>query len=108
MWQRISPVSDPIPPGQANLAQPAPCCSYCHRPWRTTLTCWRSRRRQPRTPDVFTYEPDLHRRLADGTEWRVVKVMYEPDELNALLEAEGWRPQIDATRWFIHGSAAPG
>ncbi|HEU5083473.1 MAG TPA: class I SAM-dependent methyltransferase [Acidimicrobiales bacterium] len=59
-------------------------------------------------PYVFTYEPDLHRRrLADGSEWRVVKVMYEPDELNALLEAEGWRPHIDATRWFVYGSAEP-
>lgn len=60
-------------------------------------------------PYVLTYEQDLHRRrLADGSEWRVVKVMYEPDELNALLEAEGWRPQIDSTRWFVHGSAEPG
>lgn len=59
-------------------------------------------------PSIFRYEPDLHRRrLADGTEWRVVKVMYEPDELNALLEAEGWTPRIDATRWFVYGSAAP-
>lgn len=60
-------------------------------------------------PYVVTYEPDLHRRrLADGSEWRVVKVMYEPDELSDLLEQEGWRPQIDATRWFVHGAAEPG
>ena len=59
-------------------------------------------------PYVVTYEPDLHRRrLADGSEWRVVKVMYEPDELNGLLEAEGWRPQIDGTRWFLYGVAEP-
>lgn len=59
-------------------------------------------------PYVFTYESDLHRRrLTDGSEWRVVKVMYEPDELDRMLEAEGWRPQIDATRWFIYGSAEP-
>ena len=59
-------------------------------------------------PYVFTYEPDLHRRrLADGTEWRVVKVMYEPDELADLIEAEGWRAQVDATRWFVFGRAAP-
>jgi len=59
-------------------------------------------------PYVFDHEPDLHRRrLADGTEWRVVKVMYEPDELTALIEAEGWRADIDATRWFIFGSAEP-
>jgi ubiquinone/menaquinone biosynthesis C-methylase UbiE len=59
-------------------------------------------------PYVFSYEPDLHRRrLADGSEWRVVKVMYEPDELNELLEAEGWRPHIEGTRWFIYGTAEP-
>lgn len=66
----------------------------------------------PASPDkdpyVEEYLPDLHRRrLADGTEWRVVKVMYEPDELAALLEAEGWRPRIAGTRWFVFGSAAP-
>ncbi len=69
-----------------------------------------SRKDQPsssiRDPYVVEYEPDLHRRhLGDGTEWRVVKVMYEPDELNALLEAEGWRAQIDGTRWVLYGAA---
>ena len=59
-------------------------------------------------PYVFRHEPDLHRRrLADGSEWRVVKVLYEPDELAALLEAEGWRSNVDATRWFIYASAEP-
>ncbi len=59
-------------------------------------------------PYVVEYQPDLHlRRLADGSEYRVVKVMYEPDELRALLEAEGWDSRIDATRWFIFGSATP-
>lgn len=33
--------------------------------------------------------------------------MYEPEELNGLLESEGWRPQIDATRWFLYGAAEP-
>ena len=61
-----------------------------------------------RDPYVLTYGPDLHhRRLADGSEWRVVKVMYEPEELDALVEAEGWRADIDATRWFLYGSAEP-
>jgi hypothetical protein len=31
--------------------------------------------------------------------------MYEPDELEALVEAEGWHAEFDATRWFIFGSA---
>lgn len=52
--------------------------------------------------------PDLHlRRLSDGSQYRVVKVMYEPDELGALVGAEGWDAAIDATRWFIFGSARP-
>jgi SAM-dependent methyltransferase len=57
-------------------------------------------------PYVVEYAPDLHlRRLNDGSEYRVVKVMYEPDELQALVEAEGWDAEISATRWFIFGSA---
>jgi ubiquinone/menaquinone biosynthesis C-methylase UbiE len=59
-------------------------------------------------PHVVEYGPDMHvRRLSDGTQWRVVKVMYEPDELQALLAAAEWEPRIDATRWFIFGSAQP-
>ncbi len=59
-------------------------------------------------PNVEEYLPDLHRRrLTDGSEWRVVKVMYEPDELTALLGAEGWRARIDSTQWFVFGSAEP-
>jgi demethylmenaquinone methyltransferase/2-methoxy-6-polyprenyl-1,4-benzoquinol methylase len=59
-------------------------------------------------PVVVEYRPDLHvRRLSDGSEWRVVKVMYEPAELQALVEAEGWDVALDATRWFLFGSARP-
>jgi demethylmenaquinone methyltransferase/2-methoxy-6-polyprenyl-1,4-benzoquinol methylase len=59
-------------------------------------------------PYVVQYTPDLHRReLDDGREFHVVKVMYEPEELHALVEREGWRAEIDATRWFLYGSAAP-
>ena len=59
-------------------------------------------------PYVAEYRNDLHvRRLDDGSEYRVVKVMYEPDELRSCIEAEGWTAQIDATRWFIYGSARP-
>ncbi len=60
-------------------------------------------------PFVVEYGPDLHlRRLRDGSEHRVVTVMYEPDELQALIEAEGWRADIQASRWFVFGSAQPG
>lgn len=59
-------------------------------------------------PYVVEYTPDVHRRrLADGSEYRVVKVMYEPGELEALIVAEGWSAEIGATRWFIFGGAAP-
>jgi hypothetical protein len=60
-------------------------------------------------PLVVKYDTDLHlRRLSDGTEYRVVKVMYEPAELQSLIEAEGWMAEIQATRWFIFGSAGRG
>ena len=59
-------------------------------------------------PHVVEYTPDLHRRrLADGSEYRVVKVMYEPGELEAAIVAEGWSAEIEATRWLIFGSAVP-
>jgi SAM-dependent methyltransferase len=59
-------------------------------------------------PFVVEYGPDLQlRRLSDGSEYRVVKVMYEPEELTQAIEAEGWDAEIDATRWFIFGSARP-
>ena len=59
-------------------------------------------------PFVLRWEDDLHhRRVKDGTEFRVVKVMYEPDELRGALLAEGWRADIQATTWFIYGCARP-
>ena len=59
-------------------------------------------------PYVVKYGPDLHlRRLDDGSEYRVVKIMYEPDELQSLLNATGSRASIETTRWFIFGSAQP-
>jgi demethylmenaquinone methyltransferase/2-methoxy-6-polyprenyl-1,4-benzoquinol methylase len=59
-----------------------------------------------RDPYIVSYQPDLHiRRLGDGSEYRVVKVMYEPDELASLLDAEGWDAEIEGTRWFVFGSA---
>lgn len=59
-------------------------------------------------PFVVEYEPDLHlRRLSNGSEYRVVKVMYEPEELQQVLDTEGWDTDVDATRWFVFGSARP-
>lgn len=63
---------------------------------------------RPKDPYVVEYDRDLHlRRLSDGSQYRVVKVMYEADELTACIEREGWRAAIDATHWFIFGSATP-
>ena len=61
-----------------------------------------------RDPYVIDYRPDVHlRRLDDGSEYRVVKVMYEPDELTVLLAAEGWQAVVSGTSWFIFGPATP-
>jgi len=57
-------------------------------------------------PFVLQYDTDLHvRRLSDGSRFRVVSVMYEPGELQSLIKAEGWSAKIQATRWFIFGTA---
>lgn len=57
-------------------------------------------------PYVEEYGPDLHlRRLYDGSRYRVVKVMYEPDELESLLADKGWVGKVQATRWFVFGEA---
>lgn len=59
-------------------------------------------------PYVLQYEADRHvRRVNDGREYNVVKVMYEPDELAAQLAGMGWTADITATRWFLFGSAQP-
>jgi ubiquinone/menaquinone biosynthesis C-methylase UbiE len=58
---------------------------------------------------VIKYDTDLHvRRLRDRSVYRVVSVMYEPVELQSLIEAEGWKAEIQATRRFIFGSAFRG
>jgi demethylmenaquinone methyltransferase/2-methoxy-6-polyprenyl-1,4-benzoquinol methylase len=57
-------------------------------------------------PYVVEYGPDLQLRwLADGSEYRVVKVMYEPAELEALLAEQGWAAHVSSTRWFVFGNA---
>jgi SAM-dependent methyltransferase len=46
-------------------------------------------------PFVIEYDIDQHvRRLRDGSEYRVVSVMYGPDELQSLIEAEGWKAEV--------------
>jgi len=59
-------------------------------------------------PFVVEYRPDLHvRRVSNGSQYRVVKVMYEPEELQLLLDAERWDSKLAATRLFIFGSTQP-
>lgn len=59
-------------------------------------------------PYVVGRSPDLdRRRLHGGTEYHVVEIFYEPDELTHLLAAQGWTATLDATRWFIFGEAHP-
>jgi hypothetical protein len=43
--------------------------------------------------------PAVRRRLATGHEYRVVKVLYEADELCAHLAALGWDPEIRTVGW---------
>jgi hypothetical protein len=50
--------------------------------------------------------PDLDvRRLHDGSEYNVVEIFYEPDELESLLGREGLAAKFSATPWFIFGEA---
>jgi SAM-dependent methyltransferase len=59
-------------------------------------------------PDPYVTEQggDVQQRtLSDGSRHRVVKVLYEADELCGLLSAEGWDANVKATRWFIYGEA---
>jgi demethylmenaquinone methyltransferase/2-methoxy-6-polyprenyl-1,4-benzoquinol methylase len=62
-----------------------------------------------RDPYVRRYQTDRHvRRLEDGREYHVVKVMYEPDELAGALADLDWTAELQATQWFLYGSARPG
>ena len=57
-------------------------------------------------PYVIRRDSDLEiRRVHDGREFQVVEVFYEPQELQSLLDHEGWTARLDATPWFIFGEA---
>lgn len=58
-------------------------------------------------PYTVRVDDDVHRRrLGDGSEHRVFKVFYEPDELGAQLYALGWEADLRATASsFVYGSA---
>ncbi|HVA86193.1 MAG TPA: class I SAM-dependent methyltransferase [Candidatus Saccharimonadales bacterium] len=63
---------------------------------------------QPAPPDDPSGGPEVaRRRLADGREFRVTKVFYEPVELEAALRSAGFRDPVVTTtsRFFLLGAA---
>lgn len=65
--------------------------------------------RTTQDPYVIDEVDDVQRRrLSDGSEHRVVKVFYEPDELADQLRRLGWIAGLAGTSRFIYGSVAPG
>jgi SAM-dependent methyltransferase len=62
--------------------------------------------RAAQDPYIFDEADDVQRRrLNDGSEHRVVKVFYEPDELTERLRRLGWVADLAGTSRFIYGSA---
>jgi demethylmenaquinone methyltransferase/2-methoxy-6-polyprenyl-1,4-benzoquinol methylase len=63
---------------------------------------------QMRAPWVSSQVSDAvnERRLEDGRTFRVVKVFYEPAELEARLQSLGWTASVATTAtFFLHGTA---
>ncbi len=48
------------------------------------------------------------RRLADGSEFTIVKHWFEPDSLRGLLEEHGWQARVGSTgEFFVYAEASP-
>lgn len=48
----------------------------------------------------------VERKLNDGRTFRVVKIFYDPADLQVRLEALGWRARVRSSgRFFLHGTA---
>jgi demethylmenaquinone methyltransferase/2-methoxy-6-polyprenyl-1,4-benzoquinol methylase len=48
------------------------------------------------------------RKLNDGRRFLIYKIFYDPAELQAKLEALGWRAKVSATdNFFLYGEATP-
>jgi hypothetical protein len=41
----------------------------------------------------------------DGSTYQVVQVFYEPEELQVLLDRQGWSASFAGTRSFVFGDA---
>jgi demethylmenaquinone methyltransferase/2-methoxy-6-polyprenyl-1,4-benzoquinol methylase len=53
-------------------------------------------------------EQTMLRRLADGSEYRIVKHWFEPDALQPRIAALGWDARLARTsEFFVYGEAAP-
>jgi 2-polyprenyl-3-methyl-5-hydroxy-6-metoxy-1,4-benzoquinol methylase len=53
-------------------------------------------------------EQTMLRRLADGSEYRIVKHWFRPAELQQRIAALGWRVEVAMTsEFFVHGEAVP-
>lgn len=51
--------------------------------------------------------PTARRRLADGRQFEIVKVFYEPEKLEPELAALGWRVHVATTQtFFLYGSGS--
>jgi ubiquinone/menaquinone biosynthesis C-methylase UbiE len=60
--------------------------------------------------DVLTGQPApaVRRRLNDGSQYRVVKLFYQPVELTTRLTELGWAAEIhQALNWLLIGTAMP-
>jgi SAM-dependent methyltransferase len=54
-------------------------------------------------------EQTMLRKLADGSEYRIVKHWFEPAALQRRVAALGWRVEVAMTsEFFVYGEAAPG
>jgi SAM-dependent methyltransferase len=52
--------------------------------------------------------PTVRRRLNDGSQYRVVKLFYAPEELTTRLAELGWSAEIRPVgNWLLAGTAAP-
>jgi demethylmenaquinone methyltransferase/2-methoxy-6-polyprenyl-1,4-benzoquinol methylase len=59
---------------------------------------------------VLPGEDDIiaERRLNDGSRYSIYKIFYDPADLQARLEALGWRAVVTSTEsFFLHGQAEP-
>jgi hypothetical protein len=53
-------------------------------------------------------DPTMLRRLADGSEYHIVKRFYEPDSLQHRLADLGWKVEVHTTpTFFIYGEGHP-